>query len=217
MTRFITIGGKMQTGKTTSANIIKNILINNNILLENKIHLINFADPLKDACSIIFGVDRKLFDTIDGKNSLTEIIWPTRKYANYQWMPFTEEWHKKTPSAPKAGERMTVRELLQFVGTNLLREQLDPDVWIKSVYCKQYKGDDLVIVADCRFPNEADFGKGHGLLIKIERQTGLEADTHKSEVLMDDYRGFDYIIENNGTLEELRDKVRVVLLEQGII
>jgi len=106
---------------------------------------------------------------------------------------------------------------LQFVGTDLFRNQLDPDVWVKSVFIKQYSDDDLVVVSDCRFPNEARLGKEYGVLIKIERQTGLQDDSHASEKALDDYNDYDYIIDNNGSFNDLKEQLRVILEERDLL
>jgi len=112
---------------------------------------------------------------------------------------------------------MTVREVLQFVGTELFRNQLDPDVWLNSVFLKPWAEDDIVIIADARFPNEAVLGRKNGLLISIERDTGLVSDGHKSENALDDYTDYHYTIDNNGSFDELRDKLDVILKANSLL
>ena len=112
---------------------------------------------------------------------------------------------------------MTVREVLQFVGTNLFRSQMEPDIWVQSVYRKEYGDDDIVIVADCRFPNEAAFAKEHGLLISVERNTGLGSDGHASETALDDYDDYHYTVVNNGSFDELREKLDVILNANSLL
>jgi hypothetical protein len=78
---------------------------------------------------------------------------------------------------------------------------------------------DLVIISDARFLNELSFIKNNGgKLIKIKRDlaglSGKEA-VHQSESEMLDMSDdmFDFIIENNGTLKQLkREAKRVVKL-----
>ena len=102
MTQFITIAGKKQVGKDTTASLIKSRL---EFSTDKSVKIVHFADVLKDAVSIIFGIERELMETEEGKQSETEVRWPDRD------------------------DMMTVRELLQFVGTDLFRTQLDPDIW----------------------------------------------------------------------------------------
>jgi|GEM_PF-891360 len=40
---------------------------------------------------------------------------------------------------------------------------------------------------------------------------------HPSETGLDDYDGFDYVIENDGTIEDLIEKVRVILIKEEIL
>lgn len=42
-------------------------------------------------------------------------------------------------------------------------------------------------------------------------------DTHKSETSLDDYKDFDYVIENNGSIEDLKAKLENILVELKLI
>jgi len=221
MTQFITLAGKKQTGKDTSAHMIRE-LINPSWTCEevqadpdgylawtDRVHVVHFADALKQACSIIFGIPLEDMETETGKQKLTQVRWPKKltiaELDEYTvWVPDSE------------GAFMTVREVLQYVGTDLFRLQMDPDIWVQSVYRKKYRDDDIVVVADCRFPNEADFASKHGILISVERDTGLVSDGHKSETALDDYTGYHYIIDNNGSLDELRRALAAILLGNSL-
>lgn len=230
MTKFITIAGRKQVGKDTSANLIKALLPN------KKVKVIHFADSLKIACSAIFGIPLKDMETEVGKQQLTSIVWPqayehgfgdasarrdgVESKANV-WVPYTFtgplSWHhNSTHQGHDILRYMTVREVLQFVGTELFRNQLDPDIWAKSAFRQDYSDYDVVVIADCRFPNEAILGKKYGLLVKIERNTGLASDGHVSEVALDDFQDYDAVITNNGAISALKRKLRNILAEFGI-
>jgi hypothetical protein len=93
------------------------------------------------------------------------------------------------------------------------------------------------IITDMRFPNELEavVEKG-GLTIRVNRKLkiggedygytyvdvkeavkdGIMAPEHPSETALDDAR-FDYVIDNDGTLDELVQKVKGILIEEGII
>lgn len=207
MVTYITLAGKKQVGKDTSARYLKQMI---EARTGRKTFITHFADPLKVACSEIFGIPMAQMETETGKQQLTDIRWPSRttvasSSVDCLWKP------------NKSGDNMTVREVMQFVGTELFRTQLDPDIWVKSIFKKHYEDNAVVIVADCRFPNEAQFGKEQGLLISIKRNTGLKTDGHKSETALDDYSDYDACIENNGTFEELRQKLEGFLKDNGII
>ena len=107
---------------------------------------------------------------------------------------------------------MTVRELLQKFGTAIRNEVCD-DFWVKV--CLKNCTEDCII-SDVRFESEA---KGirdiNGIIIRINRD-GAGAGNHISETALDDYC-FDYIIDNNGTEEDLLLKVKEFCKEKDLI
>lgn len=226
MTQFITIAGQKQVGKDTSAQMIRGLLTKHAIgdqevsfgspgatsamCMDRRIHVVHFADALKKACNVIFGIPLEDMETEKGKRKLTKVKWPLNDSAVYGLPAGKALWtaHDGHPVQPKF---MTVREVLQFVGTELFRNQLDPDIWLNSVFLKPWAEDDIVIIADARFPNEAALGREHGLLINIQRDTGIENDGHVSENALDDYDGYHHVIQNNGSFEELQAQLADVL------
>src|SRR5579871_6368208 len=67
--------------------------------------------------------------------------------------------------------KMTCRQLLQYIGTDLLRNQLHPDVWIESTkqemmsYCKECNSQGIqprIVFADARFENEIQMIQDNG-------------------------------------------------------
>lgn len=104
---------------------------------------------------------------------------------------------------------ITVRELLQKLGT-CIREGVDEDFWIKCLFAR-VDGWENIIIADVRYPNEAQAIKNqNGIVIRINRD-GAGAGTHHSETSLDDYEDFDLIIDNNGTYEELYNKLKTII------
>ena len=208
MARFITLAGKKQTGKDTSAQYIKHVLKG------QRVHVVHFADTLKKACSEIFGIPLEDMETEVGKQRVTDVTWPARIEEGNLVLGY-EPWGAQERTHD--GSQMTVREILQFVGTNLLRNQMDPDVWVKAVYRKRYREDDIVVVADCRFPNEAEFARERGLLIGVQRETGLACDGHASETALDRYTDYHYTIDNNGSFMDLHAHLDEILRKEGFL
>jgi hypothetical protein len=119
---------------------------------------------------------------------------------------------------------MTVRELLQILGTDALRNNLHPDTWVNALMCYyipySVKGSDYEeyesnwIITDMRFPNEMQAVKANGgITIRVVRPSDKEIplDLHPSETALDDAK-FDYEIVNDGTIEDLKEKVEGVIL-----
>lgn len=109
------------------------------------------------------------------------------------------------------------RSLLQYVGTDVIREK-QPDFWVSfvvnviSMFPTEW---DYVIVADTRFDNEIEVMKNSfpTKTIRIFRtgfDNGLTEDqkNHASETSLDDYR-FDYYVENK-SLSSLRDAAKFI-------
>lgn len=104
---------------------------------------------------------------------------------------------------------MTGREFLQKLGT-AVRNEVHPDFWTRALFIKE-KNNKNLIIPDVRFPNEAQIVKDHGgILIRIERP-GAGAGEHISETALDDYRGWDIVIDNVGTLEDLYKQVKFLM------
>ena len=67
------------------------------------------------------------------------------------------------------------------------------------------------IITDCRFPNEFRAIKDNGgVVIRIERDCIKPVNAHPSEIALDDFQ-FDFVIENNGSLEDLTRSVTFML------
>ena len=99
---------------------------------------------------------------------------------------------------------MTVREVLQWIGTELFRENMHKDFWVratinridsdKSFYDKFNGGEifhntfeNVYFVTDVRFPNEVEaIRSAGGIVIRIYRSGCAGAnDTHPSETSLD--------------------------------
>ena len=121
----------------------------------------------------------------------------------------------KTEHIPEWG--MTVGELLQRLGTDAIRNGLHQQAWVLACFA-DIGEESYAIITDCRFPNEvAAIHERGGIVLRIEgdplkqQGDGSRDDTHVSETALDDYQGFDGIICNDGSLEQLRGRVEMAL------
>jgi hypothetical protein len=104
-----------------------------------------------------------------------------------------------------------VRPLLVRTGTEAGREVLWDNVWVDAAMASLPAGRPAVFT-DARFPNEAEaIRDAGGYLVRVTRP-GFERapDAHISETALDDYR-HDFYITNDGTLDDLKRKVRAVV------
>lgn len=124
-----------------------------------------------------------------------------------------ERFEDQSFKASQLGEEwghMTVREFLQRIGTNAIREQLHPNAWVNAIM-SEYTTRSNWVFADTRFKNEAQAIKERGgIIIRINRKGVGPINDHPSEIELDDWE-FDHIIENNGSIDELVEQVKLIL------
>jgi len=152
-----------------------------------------FAKPLKQICSIVINGNPEI------AKEFTDQKLKETKLKNYNFTP---------------------RKLMQFIGTEMFREkivELDPemgtDLWVKLM---DLRTSDRIptIVSDVRFKNEAELIKKRGGIIVLIRRnkSGIGSD-HASEL---EHREIepDFIIENNGSITDLRNKIEKLFLTE---
>jgi len=179
------------------------------LLVDKGFHKDSFAAPLKDACSVIFGWPREL---LEGD---TELSRKWREEPDAFW-------------SERFGKQFTPRLALQLMGTEAGRNVFHSDIWVVSLL-NRAKGRDIV-VTDVRFKNEVKHIQDNGgIIIRVKRGENPvwfndfvnynqhptmysypNVNIHTSET---DWIGcwHDYLIENNGTLADLGNKVDDVL------
>ena len=173
------------------------------------VKLYSFADHLKWICATLFNIPEEcVWGTDEQKNQLQEhLLWENMPKAINSTMM------KKIVTAPDAKRSfdwkegpMTAREFMQFFGTDVCRKIYEP-IWVESCLSAIKKEQsELAIIADVRFPNEADaIIRAGGTLLRLTRQT-LE-DNHASEKALDDYP-FEHTVNNaNNSIDNLMVKV----------
>lgn len=219
-TLFIVLSGKKQTGKDTAATFITKLLQGSG----KRVVISAFAEPLKRMCIEILGLNRaEVYGTDAQKNALSHIMWDgfpldirlkySKEYVGYDpgrgsSIEIRSQW------LPRTGP-MTNREVLQVMGTDIFRE-IYGDVWAKAPFNADWKDTDVVILADCRFPNEKKVTEdAGGIIIRLERSTGLN-DNHASETALDECY-FEHTFKNNGSIEDLENYLRDRLKASGLI
>lgn len=116
----------------------------------------------------------------------TAFGYPLKKMLLNAGMCTEEElWGKKTEHS---------RWLLQKIGTDIFRKQVDPKYWVRKTAEEVHKLLGMgckVVIDDIRFPEEADLVRSYladGVLIRLERADYIDATAgtvHESESLAD--------------------------------
>lgn len=199
-----------------------------------------FADKLKDIVCILISCTRKQLEDREFKEKeLGEEWWyyqdkQTKKVHSY--IGFTDTYVNMFDLI-----KLTPRLLLQLVGTECMRNIIHPNTWVNALmneykqepyfgpYIENY-GYDIFefypnwIITDMRFPNEYEAVKSRsGITIRINRPSvildgiGYNAGDHPSETGLDHIKDWDYIIDNDGSIEDLIIKVKEILIQAEIL
>lgn len=116
------------------------------------------------------------------------------------------------------------RRLLQLIGTECGRECIDPDIWVRRWW---YYADPslqpgeptpIIIADDVRFENEAEKIESlGGTVVRVDRTPPLDG-PHSDHASETNEVGFDLRVDNDGTLDDLREHARRIyaaIMEDG--
>ena len=132
--------------------------------------------------------------------------------------------YAKELSSWDGSEKTKPRTLLQELGTDVIRKNLGDDFFVKrmvddiNVYSYYL---DVITISDTRFPIEIDTiynNFDNVIRINVERPNfennlnNLER-KHISETALDNYDKYDYKLVNDGTLDDLNNKIKDMLEE----
>jgi len=216
---IIGINGKIGAGKDTVGTIIQELLLTNK---NQSSEIKKFAGKLKQIGSILTGIFVEKFEDQEFKKSHLGSEWGTVRSNPLNAVPVFEN--------VQFNELMSVREFLQKLGTEAMRNGLHTNVWVNALFADykmsyiqhpdieyvDHKAYPNWIITDMRFPNELEavIKKG-GITIRVVRP-GTVTGEHPSETALDNTT-FDYEIINDGTMEELVKKVKEILIQENYI
>lgn len=206
---IIGINGKIGSGKDTIGEIIQGLSITNG---RREFEIKKFAGKLKQTASLLTGIPVEKFEDQDFKKTDLPNEWC-----------YIENGY--------AAKNMTVREFLQKLGTDAMRNGLHTNVWVNALFAdyRNFHTDKFSvrqginepeypnwIITDMRFENEMEaVEQREGITIRVVRP-GTTVGTHPSETALDDAE-FDYEIINDGYISDLIDKVIDILTLEKLI
>ncbi len=256
---IIGISGRAQSGKDTVGKIIQYLIYTKNnrmayssySLLEELNHdwqIKKFADKVKQIVCLLTGCNMKQLEDEEFKNkTLNEDWWYHDDRQHNLKIPYSFEentslWYGGVPKV-----KFTYRQMLQFIGTDLFRNQFHPNTWVNALfnhYDKYFLKGSITngktihlgelhnlpnwIITDVRFPNEVKAIEDRdGIIIRVNRiQTFME---NKAKAMKSgnydihpsetslDNAKFDYVIDNNRTIKDLIEQVKNVLIKEKIL
>ena len=174
---------------------------------------VSFADSLKDACSAIFNWPRAM---LEGNTDLSR-----------HFREKVDPWWSKRLDI----EEFTPRYALQYVGTDVMRNNFHKDIWLACVERKVehlLENNKKIVITDVRFKNEVELiqqlngeiwhvqrenPKWYAEFLTMEDKTLAEKEAflvnlgaHPSEYDWITSK-FDHIIQNTGNLDQLRQSL----------
>jgi hypothetical protein len=180
---------------------------------------VSFAASLKDAVSSVFGWDREL---LEGSTKTSR-----------EWREQKDVWWSE-----RLNIEITPRWVLQYWGTEVLRNHFHKDIWVASVENKLRQSKDNIVITDCRFANEVNAIKNAGgITMRVVRGEQPEwyeaavsynkgevgnmtwsiskAKLDKLRVHASEYSSvglrYDHYIDNNGTIDELHASIQSII------
>ena len=190
----IAISGKANSGKDTASKLFIDAVKS----VENEFRgakSVAFADPIKKIIKIMFPKTKHKF------------LYGPSKYR----MEIIE-------GARKNGLPVSIRQLAQEIGTDIGREY-NKNIWIDALDYEmrkaEKKGLNIFIIKDVRFENEHKYAKDNGYItIRLRRNEQLTM-SHSSETEQDTIPDseYDYVLNNDGTIEDLKNSIFAIILE----
>ena len=188
---IIGINGKIGAGKDTVGTIIQGLLLTNK---NQSSEIKKFAGKLKQIASILTGISVEKFEDPEFKTNLLDVEWGTVQDIPLNSIP---------PFADmQFNVMMSVREFLQKLGTDTVRDGLHKDAWVNALFADYTKRiihypltEEQIeynnkqtgpvpsvnekldypnwVITDMRFPNELEaVEKRHGITIRVVRPHG---------------------------------------------
>lgn len=227
--KIYAISGLKNSGKDTAAAMLQYLLNTPKFLhfypcykciskIKNlgKYKVVSFANPLKRTLSALLNVPIEKFSDRDFKENYY-IFFPTLDITNNP--PYNAEIVSDNAFARFLKNKnfeflktswISIRQLLQVFGTECMRETFGDKLWILTTLQEKRP----IIISDLRFKVElSEIKSRRGITICIDRDICIPGN-HASEkefVEMKNNNMFDYIILNNGTLEDLFNSLKSVL------
>lgn len=147
-----------------------------------KYDIASFATPLKAGVAAMFGV-------------------PVDKLLSHKTKDDRDEFWN-----------LTYRQMLQFTGTEAMRNTFGNDFWIRRLIYTINGKENPCFITDVRFQNEVDFVKQHGVIVHIIRKDNPYAKAaagHSSEadVTLSGGSGKVYEISNSDSILHFKEQI----------
>jgi hypothetical protein len=198
----LAIHGKAKTGKNTVAKLIHEIC-------DYDVYETAFAFPVKNELINLFGIHQ---DYLFGPSQERQEFYDPIKEITYRdlLIEFGQYCKKYDPDI---WIKKTEKNILKSYFSPALKEvpfKIKDMCEINTCYrSKEYK---LILITDLRFMREFEWLKKEGFkLLKLTRSNNDYFNNDVSEIDLDNLTDFDFQIENDSSIEDLNEKVKLLL------
>lgn len=220
MKKLILISGKINTGKNQLSKYLKSEFKSKNLNVECDM----FAKGVKDGCKEDFKSLTNIFNKLS--DDLSNIV-----YLHNVYNKISQNDVKHLEKCIKSlkihdnnwyeDKTDITRTILQIYGTDIFRKKVDENWWVKQLRQRVIKSNaDIILCSDVRFPNEITgitencLDDGYETVtIRITRtiNTDRQIADHDSETALDNWTDWDYVVENEKTLQNLKKSAKTVV------
>lgn len=201
---IIALSGQKRSGKDSCADVL---------VRQHKFEKLSLANPIRELGEEIFGIPVSTFidDHLKEKPFSSPLFleeWNIDDIVVY----VEDKWNM--PVSAKSLQTMRTfagtqlnhpRHVLQFVGTELLRNNIDKDIFLKLADQKINNSSKNIVITDCRFSNERQWFKNQGAtLCLIKRPQMTFNDTHSSENDLGTEDEYSVVMTNDGSLSRFQ-------------
>jgi len=229
MKSVILLSGKMRSGKNQLADFMKQSLEAKGRTVEMDL----FAKGVKDGSKHDFQEVQKYLNNYSDKlkSLVRDVLDDMCNYAS-QWdvdmLPLRHRFNQiysEIESLKIADENWyenkteITRRLLQIYGTEIFRKRVEDNFWINQTKERVLNSKaDFILITDVRFPNEIEnmqSDKYELITVRVERKNDSinTVNEHESETALDNFTEFVYTVDNNGSLENLKQGAEIIIEE----
>jgi hypothetical protein len=179
VTLLIGVSGWAQAGKDTLAGLIA---------AQPGWHVLHFADKLREAC-----------------RALNPYVGFHPRGTRWRWVEMEAELgYEGAKNHPGFGDEF--RRVMQNMGTEVGRNIFGPNIWVDATLNSMRPDDMGCVLADVRFPNEAQaITTRGGINVRVSRPGIGPQSNHASEMSLNSWP-FDIRVTNDGTPEDMLAK-----------
>jgi len=228
---LIAISGLANSGKDTAANML-NYLLNAPKLFrtywwykrlkkwpfKNKWKITAFAKPLKQSLSIILNKPTEWFNDRYNKENYYVNLETLQLYSKQDVKDENRLSENRFQKLIKSGEPLpedsfiSIRQLMQYYGTECVRKYIGDKTWINATLNKQSTNN--LIISDLRFKTELlEVYKRKGTIVYISRSLAKPGSHASEREVIDLYNSglFDNVVLNEGSLKELFNNIKSLI------